>query len=184
MMDNCVHCEPGGEMTKSLELDGEFWLPDDPDTKVVGIVTFSPPKGATLSLIGSFSDFMDRLDQRPSPDYRRIVGAVIFRGNITNVTLDDCRLTFDNPFGRRQRFVVSRMLINVAYDRNEPVELDRLTVRLSDFPDGWRRAPLRCSQIGLCSQKATYRWLFSPLKRSRIFSLAVMCDSTWCIRFL
>lgn len=116
-------------MTKSLQLDGEFWLPDDPDTKVPGVITSSPSDGTTLSLIGSFTDIMDKLHQRQSPDYRRIVGETV-RGYLT---LDDCHLTFENPFQQRQRFVVSRLLVNFAYDRDEPVKLDRLTVRLSDF---------------------------------------------------
>ncbi len=100
-------------MTKSLQLDGQFWLPDDPDTKVTGIVTFSPSEGAALSLIGSFTDFMDMLNRRPSPDYRRIVGETIL-GDFRFVTLDDCHLTFENPFGRRQRFIVGRLLVKLC----------------------------------------------------------------------
>ncbi len=121
--------EPGGTVTKSLQLDGQFWLPDDPDTKVTGIVTFSSSEGAALSLIGSFIDIMDKVERRPSPDYRRIVGETV-RGNLT---LDDCHLTFEDPFQGRQRFVVSRLLTNFAYDRDEAVEVDWLKVRLSDF---------------------------------------------------
>lgn len=116
-------------MTKTLQLDGQFWLPDAPDTKVTGIVTFSPSEGTALSLIGSFTNIMDKVNRRPSPDYRRIVGETVR----SYLTLDDCHLTFENPFQGRQRFVVSRLLTNFAYGRDETVELDWLKVRLSDF---------------------------------------------------
>jgi hypothetical protein len=82
-----------------------------------------------LSLIGSFTEIMDKLHRRPSPDYRRIVGETVHG----YLTLDDCHLTFENPFQGRQRFVVSRLFTNFAYDRDEPVELGWLKVRLSDF---------------------------------------------------
>jgi hypothetical protein len=61
---------------------------------------------------------MDKLHRHPSLDYRRIVGETI-RGYLT---LEDCRLAFENPFQGRQRFVVSRLLVDFGYDRDELVE--------------------------------------------------------------
>lgn len=49
------------------------------------------------------------------------------------LTLDDCRRTFEDPFGRRQRFAVGKLLVNVHYDHGEPVELDRLVTHISDI---------------------------------------------------
>jgi len=92
-------------------------------------VTFSPTEGGVLSLIGSFADIWDRINQRPVPNYQRILGETD-RGGLT---LDDCRRTFENPFGRRQRFAVGKLLVNAHYEHGEPAELDRLVTRISDM---------------------------------------------------
>lgn len=91
----------GAPLTVGCNWTANFWPRYYPDTKVTGIVTFSPSEGAALSLIGTFTDIMNKVDRRPSPDYRRIVGETV-RGNLT---LDDCHLTFEDPFHGRQRFV-------------------------------------------------------------------------------
>ncbi|MFI7680490.1 hypothetical protein HFP15_30960 [Amycolatopsis sp. K13G38] len=116
-------------MAGEVQFDGEFWLPDNPDNKISGVVTFSPTAGGTLSLIGSFADISDRINQRPTPNYQRIVGETAHGG----LTLDDCRRTFENPFGRRQRFAVGKLLVNAYYGHGEPVDLDRLVTRISDL---------------------------------------------------
>jgi ApeA N-terminal domain 1 len=116
-------------MTGQVQFDGEFWLPDDPTGKISGVVTFSPTEGGVLSLIGSFADIWDRINQRPVPNYQRILGETD-RGGLT---LDDCRRTFENPFGRRQRFAVGKLLVNALYEQSEQVELDRLVTQVSDM---------------------------------------------------
>lgn len=116
-------------MTGQAQFDGEFWLPDAPADRISGVVTFSPTDGGVLSLIGSFADIWDRINQRPVPNYQRILGETDRCG----LTLDDCRRTFENPFGRRQRFAVGKLLVNAHYEHGEPVELDRLVTRISDL---------------------------------------------------
>ncbi|MGH3872576.1 MAG: hypothetical protein ACRDSR_13895 [Pseudonocardiaceae bacterium] len=116
-------------MTGQVQFDGEFWLLDNPTNKISGVVTFSPTEGGVLSLIGSFADIRDRINQRPGPNYRRILGNTD-RGGLT---LDDCRRTFENPLGRRQHFAVGRLLLNAHYEQGEPVELDQLVTPISDM---------------------------------------------------
>jgi hypothetical protein len=62
-------------------------------------------------------------------------------GDFKLVTLDGCRLTFENSFGRRQRFIAGRLLVNFAYDRDEPVERDPLTRSRRCSQSGWRSSP-------------------------------------------
>jgi hypothetical protein len=116
-------------MTEPLQFDGEFWLPADPTSKLSGVVTFTPTGGGTLSVIGSFADIFDRLNGRPVPNYRRILGETD-RGNWT---LDDCRLTSESPMGWRQRFAAGKLLRNVHYELDDAIELDRLVARISDL---------------------------------------------------
>ncbi|WNV84717.1 HEPN domain-containing protein [Umezawaea sp. Da 62-37] len=110
-----------------VQLDGKFWLPTDPDHKVPGWVTFSPTAGGSLTLLDSFEG-IDDFDN-PRPDYNRILGESIHGG----LTLDDCRLEFLNPFQRRQRFAVGKLLNKVYYESGEAVEADRLVTRISDL---------------------------------------------------
>lgn len=46
------------------EWSGLWWLPDDPDQRVPGVLRYSPDDGPVLSLIGAFED---RITSTPSP---------------------------------------------------------------------------------------------------------------------
>lgn len=110
-----------------VQLDGEFWLPGDPDHRIAGWVAFSPTAGGSLTLLDSFEGIDDFDSLRP--DYNRILGESIHGG----LTLDDCRLKFLNPFQRRQRFVVGKLLNGAHYESGKAVEADRLVTRISDL---------------------------------------------------
>src|SRR5690606_4537915 len=46
------------------EWAGLWWLPDDPDEQVPGVLRYEPEDGLVLSLIGAFED---RMMSNPSP---------------------------------------------------------------------------------------------------------------------
>jgi hypothetical protein len=44
-------------MIEEFEYKGDWWLPDNPQKRIKGMLKFKPSEGATLDLIGSFKDF-------------------------------------------------------------------------------------------------------------------------------
>ena len=42
------------QLNEAQEWTGQWWLPDDPDTKVSGILTYDPSEGIRLRLIGGW----------------------------------------------------------------------------------------------------------------------------------
>jgi hypothetical protein len=51
-------------LDESAEWAGLWWLPDDPDNQIPGVLRYEPGKGLALSLIGAFED---RIMSSPSP---------------------------------------------------------------------------------------------------------------------
>ncbi len=46
-------------MADSFEARGGWWLPERPDHKIPGILTFSPQSGGELSLLGNLRSFLE-----------------------------------------------------------------------------------------------------------------------------
>lgn len=51
-------------LDESAEWAGTWWLPDDPDEQIAGVLRYEPATGLALSLIGAFED---RIMSSPSP---------------------------------------------------------------------------------------------------------------------
>lgn len=47
-------------LNESRDWTGEWWLPDDPEKKVPGVLSYSPEKGLRLSLIGGWDYHVTR----------------------------------------------------------------------------------------------------------------------------
>jgi hypothetical protein len=86
-------------MAKELNLDvpgewaGLWWLPDDPDERVPGVLRYDPETGLELSLIGAFED---RITSHPSPgtllvhEGRRTWDVIQGAAEQREITLLDC----------------------------------------------------------------------------------------------
>lgn len=51
-------------LNESAEWAGFWWLPDDPDEQIHGVLRYEPEAGLVLSLIGTFED---RITSTPAP---------------------------------------------------------------------------------------------------------------------
>lgn len=58
MADDPLNLDEAGEWA------GLWWLPDDPDEQVPGVLRYDPESGLSLSLIGAFED---RITSNPAP---------------------------------------------------------------------------------------------------------------------
>ena len=110
------------------EVDGYFWLPNSPDTKIAGQLAFGGLEPAELHLIGAFhpwEDF-DSINEHP----------IRFNGITESkyVTLDDCRLTRQKnattELSARERYHVTTVLVGARFEDTEPLEFRSVAVEL------------------------------------------------------
>ena len=71
---------------KELHCQGIWWLPENPDEKVAGTLSFSPGKGAVLDLVGSF----DQLPQIMNFEHNTLPLILGVAKNQGDITLVEC----------------------------------------------------------------------------------------------
>lgn len=124
-------------MPRTLDVHGQFWLPDHEDHQVAGVLTFRPDDGGQLALIGSL-DLEAELLNASSKDYSRILGA----DEKHLYTLDGCLRTRSTinfrGFGSRQGFYVGRIIRGYALAKDQAVMVDGLAVWMANLID-WVR---------------------------------------------
>ena len=134
-------------LTEPIETTGEFWLPEDPDTRLSGVLRISETGEVTAELAGVFGDpfsVIMKADsnssasvERGEPRLERIVGVVAQGGRIT---LDKCILQSQNwqwPSGlSRSTVYASRALIGASYEPAEEVSFSEFSLGVEGL-DAW-----------------------------------------------
>ena len=126
-------------MDDDLEVRGRWWLPELPERKVPGTLTFSQEDGGRLTLLGGFRSPLEEGEREEadgvvtvsvteeslerSGTYPRIVGL----GGNTAYTLDDCfRIhrsnMFSGPEHQTETIHVNRALKGAEFEVNDPLE--------------------------------------------------------------
>lgn len=100
---------------EQLDIDGLFWLVEKPEDKVAGRLTFNPVDGASLSLVGTFEDFIPS-GSNPPVHMNAIAGG-------RQLTLDSCH--FEQ--------------VKVEFLRVGQTGLTRHKYRTDLILDGWHR---------------------------------------------
>lgn len=127
-------------MHEPREYEGYWWLPDDPDKRIAGTLSFSQDD-VRLRLLGSFQEM------RPGPisldDVPRILGSARERTNATAraITLESNRGLGQN-FGSQfqtSAYGPHTVLVGAWYEGDEEVLFDELSIRYSDL-DTWAAA--------------------------------------------
>jgi hypothetical protein len=130
----------------SIRALGLWWLPHVPDTKVPGILTYSPTERAELELIGTLRDpaFPGGTRQGKvtgemlyeSGQYGRICG--VAEG--TSFTLEGCvRIHLSNVLMSRagaasERIMVDHLMVGAEFEADEPVDATTVEFRLLHLP--------------------------------------------------
>lgn len=113
-----------------VEAFGWFWLPDDPENKLPGLLTFSARDGGELRLLGAF----ERLDHlRGGAGLHRVLGEAGSQG----FTLENCfqrRRTLGSQ--NEQVLFVNYLIRDLHYDPDEELRFARVTFRLTRLR-GW-----------------------------------------------
>ena len=134
-------------LTEPIETTGEFWLPEDPDTRLSGILRISETGEITVELAGMFGEPFAMLkggsEDGPSivegeePTQGRIVG-VVSRGG--PITLDGCIWTSRNfqlpSVLSRSTVHASRACIGARYEQAEEVSFSEFSLGVEGL-DTW-----------------------------------------------
>lgn len=136
-------------MLEPREYEGYWWLPDDPDDKLTGTLSFSQ-EDIRLELLGAFKSVVVASVPRAGqvvafgsdfgslPDQARITGVI--RGH-DFVSLEDCTgFSPDVMLPRRSEHDVITtsyrpkfVLVGAGYDADEEVAFDEVSMRFSDL---------------------------------------------------
>jgi hypothetical protein len=107
---------------KPIDVMGYFWLPERPGEHVPGRLTFSTTDGGSLSLIGELAG--------REVQSSRVLGEA--EGIV--YTLEDCLMALTSHGQGRQVLHVQRLVVGAFYEKDEPIEADRLSVQLANLP--------------------------------------------------
>jgi hypothetical protein len=120
-------------MDKEFEYEGIWWLPDQPKKQVSGTLKFTPGKGGTLELIGSFKDIKDG-STLSAPEI--ILGT---SANGRNITLHRCietKLIQNVPGLPVSVFHVHEIFVGAHFQKTEDIKFKSLSVHFS-LLDEW-----------------------------------------------
>jgi hypothetical protein len=119
------------ETIQPFKCKGQWWLPEKPDERVSGILNYVPQDGASLELLGSFSDSVAVLTGSFAPP--------IVLGNSDQglVTLHDCIQT-QSTIGstNSSNFKVRNVLLGSHFSSETDIKFEKLFVRYSSL-DEW-----------------------------------------------
>jgi hypothetical protein len=121
-------------MLESFEYKGVWYLPDDPENKIGGMLRFSPEEGISLDLVGSFIRFT--LD-RNREGHEIILGSTLVG---KDVTLTGCYVLSHTHTTNRslsaQSYQVTRAYVGPHYYSHDEIRFHALQVRYSNL-DTW-----------------------------------------------
>lgn len=124
----------GHLMLASFEYSGLWWLPENPENKIHGKLSYDLKKGTTLSLDGAFTDY---------PDNGNFYEIILGDSYGKKITLSNCLLsnfhisrTFkpDREY-RSSEFRVSVLYVGCHFPRRESIKFSRLHVRFSQLEE-------------------------------------------------
>ena len=113
---------------------GYFWLPNNEESKIPGILSIDDGGRIELEIVGHFDEGMNSLSD--DHDLSRIIGHVEKDGL---VTLDDCFYTKKNfSFGgiSKSKILVNKVLGGAAWDQDEKVSFNTFSFSV-DCLDEW-----------------------------------------------
>jgi hypothetical protein len=118
---------------EEFEYTGRWWLPDNPDKKIHGRLTFNQREGAILQLDGCFTD---------DPEIKELFHPEIVNGVSSSgidITLHQClgqHLSIYSAGGSTSRLHAHQVLTNVHFQRSEDIRFRYLSVDYSNL-DAW-----------------------------------------------
>ncbi len=120
-------------MIEKFEYKGYWWLPNRPQTKISGTLTFNPDEGAILDLEGSFKDIGD-LNRLLRPEV--ILGASLDGKNITLLNCVETKTKLYVPGYLTMSFFAVVVLVGAHFQRADIIKFKKLSIHYS-YLDEW-----------------------------------------------
>jgi hypothetical protein len=149
-------------MLNQFVINGLFWLPEEPQRRVAGILTYNPGSPSTLELIGSLKEFL-QINQFFTPEI------------ILGISLDGRPITLYRCFEKNSRFssggplvtdfIVFTILIGVHFQSPQDIKFKRMYFDFSGLRE-W----LGINPITRGSGKRTWQIKYKKPKQIRLFS--------------
>lgn len=119
------------ETVEPFRCKGQWWLPEKPEERVSGTLTYVPQEGASLELIGSFTSSLATLTGSFAPEI------VLGESDQGLVTLHDCIQTqFTMGSANSSNFKVRNVLLGYHFSSESDIRFEKLFVRYSSL-DEW-----------------------------------------------
>lgn len=153
-------------MLDSFEYGGVWWLPENPENKIHGKLSYNPRIRTVLSLDGAFNEFPDETD------FHEIILGVSSDGE--KITLKSCLRTNlqlverDSKEYVTSEFGVSVFYVGCHFAKKEDIKFTRLFVRYSQLKE-WLRERLFHHEFGKDEEGLTeHTWKFTKPKAKEI----------------
>lgn len=122
-------------LSDDFELRGVWWLPDNPDLKITGILSFESKNKIRLELIGSFKSLPDFA--KTEIEEKEIILGVTNDGRFcTLVTCYEAGTTMNMPGINCQRFEADYLLEGEHWDTKDEIEFEKVSIGF-DYLEEW-----------------------------------------------
>ncbi len=123
------------ETIQPFKCKGQWWLPEKPDERVAGTLTYVPQEGASLELIGSFTNSVTALTGSFAPEI------VLGESDHGLVTLHDCVQTqFTMGATNSSNLKVRNVLLGHHFLSESDIIFEKLIVRYSSLNEWINRS--------------------------------------------
>ncbi len=126
----------------SLELQGWWWAPEQPDNPVPGNLTFAEDNGLKLSLMGSLSKEEYPSESSPLGEPLPIILGVVSGKEATLVDATPRRRHFSIPGFNAVEYRVGTAYLGQHYGTVADLAFDKVTLNSPTWKTGWLQVPI------------------------------------------
>ena len=112
-------------MIEKFEYKGYWWLPNKPQTKISGTLTFNPDEGAILDLEGSFKD-IGGLNRLLRPEVT--LGESLDGKNITLLNCVETKTNLHIPGYLTMSFLAVVVLVGAHFQSKDIIKFKKLSI--------------------------------------------------------
>lgn len=155
------------KIKKPIELNGSFWLPQEPNDRISGIVGISEFGDAELFITSSPDDssnlttnsgFAGIESNGGVKTYHRIIGEVEFNGRSEPITLEDCFCTSWYPSVEGDSiaiFTINFVYLGAEFEADDEITFSKVTLTLEGMKEWSKFSEFDVEQKRISSNKSS-----------------------------
>ncbi|TGL34842.1 hypothetical protein EHQ52_10150 [Leptospira koniambonensis] len=125
------------DLKQEFEIEGNWWLPNEPNNKSYGTLSYSPRQGVFLSLV-------ERLDEPGNPRISVLLGESFASQKITLINVIVERGNF--PFNQRVLLSASSVLLNIHYHKKEDIKFSSISVTIPEIFPWFKKSRIKFNE--------------------------------------